>query len=243
MGWYCVLQVAIELFDVIFLIEHGRHVPGGAVNRKRLSIFVLGTCPRTGSQIQGEIDDSLLRVQVFLFKAQIAIDDIQSNQNAHDDDDLNENSKQNITNGSIPIRVSVQTYFFAHHERVRLVVLGQRFVFSLDERLQVVGEFLLHECDAQPCSGSSHVRSHRWQISDAGRDVLCLETVLFDTLQNVPQLFLRSEQTLLRLQTVTQHMLQHDEKVLQWNVIRIEHATETQRLFQQFFHHQFAYIH
>lgn len=98
-------------------------------------------------------------------------------------------------------------------------MLGQRFFLVLDQALEIVGELLLHKGDAKPCPGAAHVRPDSGQVADACRDVLRLEAVLFDALQNVPQLLLRPEQALLRLQSVPQHVLQNDEEVLQRKVV------------------------
>jgi hypothetical protein len=104
-----------------------------------------------------------------------------------------------------------------------------------------------------------------WEISDAGGDVCCLCCVPFHRLQHVPQLFLRSQETLRARETqnytlehcsmfsnlfpylfgfesVPHDVLEHNEKVLQGHVVRVEHSAMFQRRFDQLFDHQFRDI-
>lgn len=113
----------------------------------------------------------------------------------------------------------------------------------LHQCLKIIGQFLLHECNAQPGTCTAHVCAHRGQISNAGGDIMRLVAILFDTLQNVPQFFLWTEQTLFGPQAMSQNVLQHDEEMLQWQVVAVQLTTETHRLLQQLFDHQFADVH
>lgn len=132
------------------------------------------------------------------------------------------------------------SYFVAEHQRVRLVELDENLVFVLNQRLQVVGQLLLHQRESQPCPGAPGVCSHRGQVADTQRHVLRFRAVLLDALQQIPKFLLRAKQPLLRSQAMTQDMFQDDEEMLQWQVIRVQLTAVAQRLLEQLLHHELA---
>lgn len=109
------LEVSVHLLDVILLVEDG----GDAFVVGVGDVIVVAAGAAAVPEVEGEVDEALMGVEVFLLNAQVAVDDVDAEQHAAHYDGL-----------------------LAAQQRPLLVKVGQHV--GARQRLEVVRQLLLH---------------------------------------------------------------------------------------------------